>query len=482
MPRLKLFLMTLCLSAIATPTMARPLHTPTGSTPTASTTVKEHIVDTADLSSDFRAAFPSEHSSRRCIEIPETPVDVSDLLENAQPPIAPPTVPSTEPPVAVEVPIPSEEGAEYPEEAPSPAIEEPSDPLAEQVRLLEARQQTLEQEIEQLRSQIEFQNAQTDEPQTGENTPDEVIAQPLEEENDDPMGLDVSVALSTFDPTTGLLDFATIGSGSTFAVDSDIATVDYSSNEAIRYGANIRFADSPLDVGFSTISASAEGSASASVPPGGILFSTLSNPSQNEFAETASAEASLDYSVTDLQVGYRFDMGSSANTRLYGGLRFADISQDLLVRYDGEDFNNGEVSAAQSFSGIGLQVGSETELELGSGFSLFGQVGGALMIGDANFSQRETDNDGLDVIASLSQSSRAQIVPMLDLSAGVNWTGEMSEDSRIDLTFGYAVEHWFNVLNGVRSLDSSGSGALIQDETDLSSRGLFVELGLEFDF
>ncbi|MEO1591507.1 MAG: hypothetical protein AAFU71_09470 [Cyanobacteria bacterium J06632_22] len=39
-------------------------------------------------------------------------------------------------------------------------------------------------------------------------------------------------------------------------------------------------------------------------------------------------------------VGDSFDVGTAADARVYGGLRFADIWEDTVVRYDGIDFTN----------------------------------------------------------------------------------------------------------------------------------------------
>ena len=367
--------------------------------------------------------------------------------------------------------------------------------LFEYIQQLEARQQNLEEEIEQLRQQLDYQNAQiernaqeettaqAEEEASEESASEEVEIAQIEEE--DPMGLDIAIGVTTFNPkTSGLLDFATVGFGgaNATAIDGDIATVNYEDNEALRYSANIQFADSPIDVGFSTTNVTSQGSATASAPAGGLLFATLANPSQGERATDASADSSLAYSVTDLEVGYSFDLGTSATTRLYGGLRFADISQDTTVRYDGQDFTNAELLFDRNFNGIGVRAGSETKLALGSGFSLFGQAGGALLIGDVSFTQQETNVNGRVPVVAINRVSESQVVPMLELIAGINWLSDIGEDAKLDITFGYAAEQWFNVLNDVRFVDSSGTGSLSQESSDLSSNGLFVELGINFDF
>ena len=76
------------------------------------------------------------------------------------------------------------------------------------------------------------------------------------------MGLDIAIGVTTFNPkTSGLLDFATVGFGgaNATAIDGDIATVNYEDKEALRYSANIQFAASHIDVGFSTSKVTSQG-------------------------------------------------------------------------------------------------------------------------------------------------------------------------------------------------------------------------------
>ena len=145
------------------------------------------------------------------------------------------------------------------------------------------------------------------------------------------------------------------------------------------------------------------------------------------------------------------------------------------------DFTNTAIGIERDFSGTGLHVGNRTNLNLGSGFSLFGQAEGALIIGDVRSRLQEVDNNGLDELASLYLTS-SRVVTMIDLAAGVNWQQYLSDTALVDISFGYAIEEWFDVLDVVRYVDSSGSGVLTQDSSNLSSSGLFFELGFTFDF
>jgi len=371
------------------------------------------------------------------------------------------------------------------------AEEGTDDLLREQIRLLEDRQQQLEQEIDLLRQQVEAQieqseqNAQTDSPDSANIETAEVETPETEAENPYPMGLDVEVSVGTFDPkTSGLQDFAVIDQGddNVQLIRGDLVRVDYEPTTAIRYGATLRFEGTPIDVGFSSRSATSHGNASAVQPPDGLIFGTLLNPNQGETILSATAESDISHSVTDIEAGYRFDLGQSADSRIYGGIRFADISQSTSVLYGGEDTRSTSVNIERDFSGVGLHVGNRTDLQLGGGFSLFGQAGGSLLVGDVRFNQQEFDNETLEEVSSLNQSGASRVIPVIDLAAGVSWKSYVSENALLDLSFGYAIEEWFNVLDTVRYIDNVATGAVTQESSNLSSDGVFFELGLEVDF
>ena len=165
--------------------------------------------------------------------------------------------------------------------------------LREQIQSLEDRQLLLEQELELLRQQVEVQleqNAQNETVPIAEEPIDAEIA----EAEQYPMGFTVFSSVGTFDPkTSALQDFAIVDPGNALVVGGDLATIDYEPNEAIEYGANLRFEGTPIDAGFSSVIVTSSGAATATAPPNGFLFATLANPRQNEEALTASANSGI---------------------------------------------------------------------------------------------------------------------------------------------------------------------------------------------
>lgn len=356
--------------------------------------------------------------------------------------------------------------------------------LREQIRLLEERQRSMEQEFQQRQQELERQIEALRQQVTGPSPTDPSTAAPVATTPTAPRRQSVEPSLSVMflDPaTSNLLDFALVDPGIALTAGGTVATVDLEEDTALRYGLTYRFANSALELGVDHVSLSSSGSASATRPPNGFLFATLANPAQNERADTASANASIDSSVTNVELGYRLPAGRDLEIRLFTGLRFADLNQDLQVRYDGEDFTNTLINIERGFSGGGLRLGGQANWNIGAGFSLYGRAAGSLLVGDISINQSEVDNNGLDQIASL-QSRETRIVPMLELTAGLDWTANLSNASRLTIGAGYTLENWFNATDSIRFVDSASAGVFTQDSSDLSWEGFFLKFALELEF
>jgi hypothetical protein len=354
--------------------------------------------------------------------------------------------------------------------------------LEQRLLELETRQQELEQEIDRLRQELDAAQQELDTAQEDETVPVDAI---VADELDDIQRAEFSAEVLFFTPnTTGIQDFAIVDNGSSnaFVIDGDVAAVDYNDETGYRLSVNYQFLNSPIDVELSYSALEANAFEQVTRPDRGILLATLSNPSQNESADTASAEADLNYRVVDLTVGHQFDVGDRLDIRLFSGLRFANIDQDLDVRYDGDDFSNTRIQLNRDFVGYGLRIGSEANLDLGAGLSLFSRIGGSLLVGEFSGEQIETDDRGRDLIAQIEQEQNQEIVPVLDLLAGLNWTMSVSRSTQLSFTVGYELQNWFNVSETTRFVDNSGQGVLTRDTGDLSFSGLFLEGGVLIEF
>ena len=341
--------------------------------------------------------------------------------------------------------------------------------MAEKLRRLEERQQELEAELKTLRQQVANP--------TTPSTPVAIVIPEME-----PQALTVSAEALFFRPTTSnSLDFAIIDPGTALATSGDLATANYSDGTALRFGLNYRLPQSPWDIDGSYLIFNTTGSAQADRPATGFLFSTLSHPRQNESADTASAQSSLDLNSFTVDTGYRFQLSQGLGVRLFAGLQVANTQQSLGVDYNGRDYTNGRIDLESKFSGWGPRLGAELRASLGSGFSVFGRGSGAILFGQSSARFTETDNNGTDVIADLARD-RTRTVPVLNLAVGLDWAAALSTNSKFNLSLGYEFQQWFNVSDNIRFVNAASPAVFAENAGSLSLQGFFVRGGLSFSF
>lgn len=344
--------------------------------------------------------------------------------------------------------------------------------LQQKLELLQQKQQQLEQEIETLRQQISVPKPELETP---------VVSVP----ENKPQSVEVSAQLLFLQPnTSNLMDFAIVdpGASNTLAVSGDIASLDYDDADSLRIGLTYRPPNTAWDITASRISFTTEAEQSVVEPTNGFLFSTITHPFQNESALSADASTKLDFSTIDIELGHTFKVGKNLGLRLFGGLHFSDIDQKMAVNYDGRDFNNSTVNIENSFRGFGPRIGSEIKLNLGNDLSIFSKGAASLLLGDLDTTYQETDNNGADVVARVSEDRDHHIVPGMELTLGLNWKPQIAKNSYFNFSLGYEYQYWFNVANSIRFVDSDSPGTFTQTSDDLSLQGLFMQFGISSSF
>ncbi|MEO0684432.1 MAG: Lpg1974 family pore-forming outer membrane protein [Cyanobacteria bacterium J06649_11] len=344
--------------------------------------------------------------------------------------------------------------------------------LQNKLELLQKKQQQLEQELDLLRQKIAA-------PKPEPETPVVSVAE------NKPQNIEVSAQLLFLQPSTSnLMDFAIVdpGASNTLAVSGDVASLNYDEADSLRIGLTYRPQNTAWDITAKHTSFGSEAEQSVEEPTNGFLFSTITHPFQNESAQTADANAELDLNATDIELGNSFKIGKNLGLRLFGGLHFSDINQKMAVNYDGRDFNNSNLNIDNSFTGFGPRIGSEIKLNLNNGLSLFAKGAGSLLLGELDTEYQETDNNDADVVAQISNEQNSHLVPGMELSFGVSYSPPMGNSTNLNLSLGYEYQHWFNVANSIRFVDSDSPGVFTQNSEDLSLKGFFMQLGIKSEF
>lgn len=360
--------------------------------------------------------------------------------------------------------------------SPAMAQKTEAEMLQEQLTRLETQQEILRQEIDSLKLQI-----LGNDPIVLEDESTELAEALAVKSSTRPQGMYLAAEVLFFEPNpSDVFDFAIADDSETLAVGGDLAIVDYHDTANTRIAVGYRKGD--VDARATWLSVESDGNASAERPDNGFLFSTLSHPSQNDRADTASAKTTLDYTTTDLEVGYALEFGEQFDMRLFSGLRFVDTDQDLTVKYDGVDFTNAKVLVDQDFTGFGPRIGADARWLLGSGFSVFGRAAGSLVMGDRQVSYTETDNDGEDVVADFQQQNSDEVMPVAEMALGLDWTHAIAERAGLSLSVGYEYQNWFNAYGDVQFVDAANPGLFTESKGDMTFQGFFVRSGVSLNF
>ena len=365
----------------------------------------------------------------------------------------------------------------------SPALAQKTEAemLREQLTRLEAQQEVLRQEIDSLKQQIMGDEGLGDDAIVVDAEMAELDTALAVESSDRPQGMYLSAEVLFFEPNpSDVLDFAIADDSEALAVGGDVAIVDYHDTPNTRVAVGYRKDD--VDVRATWLNVESDGSASAERPDNGFLFSTLSHPSQNDRADTAEAETTLEYTTTDVEVGYALELGDKFDLRLFSGLRFVDTDQDLAVEYDGVDFTDSKVLVEQDFAGFGPRLGADARWLLGSGFSVFGRASGSLLMGDRQVSYLETDNNGEDIIADFKQQNSDEVMPVVEMALGIDWTRLITEEFGLSLSAGYEYQNWFNAYGDVQFVDAANPGLFTESQGDMTFQGFFVRTGLSLNY
>ena len=268
------------------------------------------------------------------------------------------------------------------------------------------------------------------------------------------------------------LDYAVTEDGSSLVLGSgQINSLDYDRDGGFRFnlghltktGWSVRAAFTMFDT---------DGSAIAQRPPGvGQLFATRSHPSgASDEAETATAFGSLDYKTFDILAERDVFHNRFATVTTFAGLRWVEIDQQMDMRYDGRDFDNGRIVDQTTMDGLGLRLGSQSSWHMAGGFSLFGKIAGGLTYGRHSMQFTESNVDETVSIVDI-RDNYDEAVGSLEAAAGMNWCWK-----NLSVGAGYEMTKWFNVGERSMFVDNVREGSYASISKDLLLEGLFINL------
>lgn len=202
----------------------------------------------------------------------------------------------------------------------------------------------------------------------------------------------------------------------------------------------------------------------------------------------ASAKVEYDFDAVDLTFGQYINIGPRLQTRLFAGLRYMRLNDDLSTSTVHDipvsggtgseiEYDSGELNS--SFNGLGPLFGIKADYYIGSGFGISGLFDAALLVGNLSFSGNELDvtttlsSGGVYSVTSrtandLNWDSQNVVSPAFDAKFGLNYKYQFNNGTLLALELGYQVTKYIDV---VEEMDR-GSGSVTSFDTDVTNFGL----------
>jgi hypothetical protein len=210
-----------------------------------------------------------------------------------------------------------------------------------------------------------------------------------------------------------------------------------------------------------------------SAPMGGRLWAHRIHPNNGQAFGNAAASANLDMDVFDLEGGYWFRPNDCISTRVFGGIRAANVDQTFGIAYTnpltGGGAANTVINESVRMDGYGVRVGGEGHWWIRERLSIFARGAGSVLVGDFHTRYQETgaaNRTPIDVTYEYFQA-----VPVLETALGVNY-----QRGNWSFQGGYELATWFNMANRVsfhENTNNQNNATFSSGSNDLLLDGLF---------
>ncbi|MGE3807029.1 MAG: Lpg1974 family pore-forming outer membrane protein [Gemmataceae bacterium] len=267
-------------------------------------------------------------------------------------------------------------------------------------------------------------------------------------------------------------DFAILDQINDGRAQGRIENAQYTGNAAFRIGLGMHLPEEWTATAYYTYFHSANGNFRVA-PPGGVLYATQTHPGLVEEAAVANALNSINYNVWDLEFSRQFEVANETfGIRPFGGLRFANISQNMTAYYNGGDATNDFVFTGNNLIAGGIRMGAECSWNMCWGLSLYCRGAGSLLYADYDYTINEA-NAGATVSNVLGTNQ--QIVPTLETNLGMAYTYR-----NFRFSVGYEFINWFGLNDNIDFADDIHQGKFFRRASDLSLSGVTFRTELSF--
>ena len=163
----------------------------------------------------------------------------------------------------------------------------------------------------------------------------------------------------------------------------------------------------------------------------------------------------FEFDQVNLEVGHRLADGSNVQMRVFGGLQYARISEELTGRFSSYDQTYSAANTNSSlFNGVGPRLGLEADIVKGR-FDFLGQIAGAALVGRQenrlDFAAVSPDLPGLGITPPnrqyLAAPDSTQVTPSIESKLGAGLTIPTHGGGILRVEAGYQAAVYINAVS-----------------------------------
>ena len=213
------------------------------------------------------------------------------------------------------------------------------------------------------------------------------------------------------------------------------------------------------------------------------------------YCASAKSQYDFDYSAIDLELGRAYFISGRLSFRPSWGLKTAWIEQEQIVRYTGGNpvlgplvptpFEVGlsgdtvHIKDDCDFWGVGPRIGFESKWHIGYGFSIFGNLNGALLYGFFDVEHEERYSAYIDNKIDI-HANRHAFSPTAQMQIGLRHDRYIHNNKQhIGVGLGFEVEYWWR-QNQMLKIDDSVATQYERYAEDISMHGLTLDIKWDF--
>lgn len=298
--------------------------------------------------------------------------------------------------------------------------------------------------------------------------------------------LELNLEALYLQPTNSDLDYATLFNNVSNA--NTLNTANPSFEFGFRIGLGYVFPNSGNDVqlNWTHINPDSTDTTNFGTPSTGSNFLVSSAgisyllPSGSTNAMTTSSNTDINYDAVDLDVGQYLSLGTRLTTRLFMGLRYAQLKNDLTNTYSGafaDDATGSENDFYHSkFTGIGPRFGIDASYNVWKCLGVVGHMSAALLVGqvEANTTLSNTSTESSTTTSSTSSitaDNQTRVVPAFDAKLGLDYSVPLQNGiSYMTIEAGYQVTQYVDAMDRLNgNVGSSPSDTSLQSTSRTTS-------------